>query len=1218
MLKSLELAGFKSFADKTRFEFDGGVTVVVGPNGSGKSNVVDGVKWVLGDQSPRSMRGKEMTDVIFNGSAGRAPLNSAEVTLTLDNRDRFFDIDTDEVHITRRVYRSGEGEYLINRQACRLRDIRDLLAGTGIGGGAYSIIEQGKVDSLLQASPRDRRLIFEEAAGIARFRAKKVETQRRLERVEQNLVRLKDIVDEVDNRLKAVRNQASKARRYREFTDRLQALRTQAGQADWRKLSDQLTALETELETLRARRDELQQTIAQLEAQHAAQEKQLTAVEEAIRQREGEAAQDRERIAAHESATEHERARIRELEDQIARLRNQLAATNMRAGDLHAQWRETRAAAAAIEEERQALEQQLAEDEAALAQVNERLSALRETNEQRRANYVERMRACSVLGKEISVAEGQLGAVVAGRQRAENRIAEAEQRQAQLEDELAQIKAQGLRIREHTENCRDALAVAQARLAERRQQLAAIQEQLAELGQQRTGLRERASLLNELEQRLEGLEAGTQAVLLESRAAQGGPLKHVLGVVAELFEVHVQTAPLIELALGEAVGRLVVEPHPEFWAYLRDRGGELPGRVSFLPMPAPSAAKLPNLDGEPGVIGRADRFVDTAPRFRPLAEALLGSTWVVESLEHALRLSPYYGGSTRHAGVSLVTLAGELVAPDGTVTVGPAAPTADHSSHTHFSTGLITRRSTLAELEKQLQIVQQEIAEAEAERDQTAALIEEEEVRAEELAAQYTAASEAWGEHRQKVLAMELRLNQLSQQREIFDAELAAAETRYQAVEAELQAARDKLQAAESALDDMEATIAQTAREIIAMDQERQDALQQVTTSKVSLAKCEERLGALQRRLAQFEQDQQDRNRAVAELEQELANCAARALQSERAILRAESLLALLYLNKERLQREVQDLAVQRERLRRERTAANQQVTKLNTELRRVEDAIHAKDLEAGEIRLNRETLAVRLREDYGIEIADLEAATESEDIQQREAVDREIADLRHKLATLGSVNMEALNELDELEERFARLSAQWQDLTQAKQSLEQIIQRINADSRRLFVETFEMVRGHFQTLYRKLFGGGQADLVLDTGVDILEAGVDINARPPGKELRSISLLSGGEKTLTCVALLLALFRSRPSPFCMLDEVDAALDEANVGRFIEVVKEFAAETQFIVITHSKKTMTCANTLYGVTMQESGVSKRVSVRFEDVSDDGEISVRDDAQADHEAA
>ncbi len=1207
MLKSLELAGFKSFADKTRFEFDGGVTVVVGPNGSGKSNVVDGVKWVLGDQSPRSMRGKEMTDVIFNGAAGRSGQNAAEVTLTLDNRQRFFDIQADEVHITRRVYRSGEGEYLINRQACRLRDIRDLLAGTGIGGGAYSIIEQGKVDSLLQASPRDRRLIFEEAAGIARFRAKKVETQRRLERVDQNLVRLKDIVDEVENRLKAVRNQAGKARKYREYNERLQSLRTQAGFTDWRKLTEQLLALETELEQLGARRQALQQSISDLETQHSEHEQRLVSAESATREREIQASQDRERIAAHESAIEHERARVKELEEQISRQRRQLAASSTRAGDVHAQWRETREAAELIEQERRSLMDQLAAGEAALAEINVRLTSLREANEERRATYVERMRACSTLGKEISACEGQLGAVVSSRQRAENRIAEAEQRQAQLEDELAAEKAIGLRIREQAENCRDSLAVAQGRLSERRRELATVQEQLAELRQQRTGYRERASLLRELEQRLEGLDAATQEILRESRSRKPGPLKYVLGVVAELFQVHVQTASLIEIALGDTVGWLVMDPKPALLAHLQQSAAELTGRVGLLPVPKSSPAVFSNLDGQRGVIGRADRFVETEPRFRPLAEQLLGGTWVVETLEHALKLSPYYGGAAQPTPVSFITLSGEHLAADGALSLGAA----------HRQTGLISRRSELVQLDHLLRSLERDISRAEILAAQTAAGINEEEGRATGLSEDYSAAAEQLGQHRQKAQEMEQRLAQLSQQRELFDAELAAAEERFQAMETQLQAARDRLGSAETALDRMEATIGQSAREIIDLDQHRQEALQRVTTFKVDLAKCEERLGSLERRLAQFAQEQQDRQRALSDLQAELSAAAARSLQSERAILRAESLLALLYLDKERLHREVQSLASQRDALRRERSAANEQLARLNQELRKAESGFHARDMEAGEIRLNRETLAERLREDYGIEIEQLEQPTSEDEVHERDSVDREIADLRHRLATLGSVNMEALSELDDLETRFARLSEQWTDLTDAKASLEQIIQRINTDSRRLFVETFDIVRGHFQTLYRKLFGGGQADLVLDAGVDILDAGVDINARPPGKELRSISLLSGGEKTMTCVALLLALFRSRPSPFCMLDEVDAALDEANVGRFIEVVKEFAIDTQFIVITHSKKTMTCATTLYGVTMQESGVSKRVSVRFEDVSDDGEIHVRDDG-ADHEAA
>ena len=767
MLKSLELAGFKSFADKTRFEFDGGVTVVVGPNGSGKSNVVDGVKWVLGDQSPRSMRGKEMTDVIFNGSAARSGLNTAEVTLTLDNRHRFFEIDADDVHITRRVYRSGEGEYLINRQACRLRDIRDLLAGTGIGGGAYSIIEQGKVDSLLQASPRDRRLIFEEAAGIARFRAKKVETQRRLERVEQNLVRLKDIVDEVENRLKAVRNQAGKARRYREYTERLQSLRTQAGQADWRKLTEQLATLESELAERNGRRQELQTSIAELEAELAAHEQRLATAEDASRQRELLASQARERIAAHESAIEHERARVRELEEQISRQRKQLVATNNRAGDVHAQWREARDAAAAVEQERELHQEQLTAGEAALAEVNHQLTSLREANEQRRASYVERMRACSALGKEISAFEGQLAGVLSSRQRAESRIAEAEQRQAQLEDELAEEKSLGLRIREHAENCRDSLAVAQGRLAERRAELAAVQETLAELRQQRTGMRERANLLRELEQRLEGLEAGAQAILRQARGRKPGPLKHVLGVVAELFQVHVQTAPLIEIAIGPAVGYLVIEPHPTLITHLRNESLDLPGRVGFVPLPTGSRpASLPNLEGCPGVIGRADRFVEAEPRFRPLAERLLGTTWVVETLAQAMQLSPAYDGPADAPAVSFITLDGEYLAADGTLTVG-AAPGA---------TGLISRRSELVELEHLQRSLDRDIARAESLAQQTTQGIEQEETRAAELSDAYNAASEQWGEHRQKSQEMEQRLAQLTQQREILATELAAAE----------------------------------------------------------------------------------------------------------------------------------------------------------------------------------------------------------------------------------------------------------------------------------------------------------------------------------------------------------------------------------------------------------------------------------------------------------
>jgi chromosome segregation protein len=402
MLKALELAGFKSFADKTRFEFGPGITVVVGPNGSGKSNVVDAIKWVLGEQSVKSLRGKEMVDVIFNGSATRRPLNSAETTLVFDNSDGQLPIDAAEVQITRRVYRSGEGEYLINRQPSRLRDIRDLFAGTGAATEAYSVIEQGKVDVLLQASPRDRRVIFEEAAGISRFKAKKVEALRRLERVEQNLLRLSDIVDEVEARLKSVRQQATKARRYKELNDRLQELRIYVGSTDWRQLTERLSVVEAEFAALR---DQSQATAAQAEAIEArtlALETEIAEIDSQIRASEARMAENRERLAAIESTIEHERAYVRDLEEQTIHHRQHVASLNSRADDVEGQMQETLEAATDAQRRHREASMRLADHERDLTALTTQLDQIRNENEQRRSNLLEEMRAAAALANEIA------------------------------------------------------------------------------------------------------------------------------------------------------------------------------------------------------------------------------------------------------------------------------------------------------------------------------------------------------------------------------------------------------------------------------------------------------------------------------------------------------------------------------------------------------------------------------------------------------------------------------------------------------------------------------------------------------------------------------------------------------------------------------------------------------------------------------------------------
>lgn len=1199
MLKALELVGFKSFADRTRFEFPEGITVVVGPNGSGKSNIVDAIKWVLGEQSVKSLRGKEMADVIFNGSGTRRATNTAEITVTFDNSGGFLEVDAPEVHITRRVYRSGEGEYLINRQPARLRDIRDLLRGTGMGTQAYSVIEQGKVDVLLQSSPRDRRMIFEEAAGISRFKSKKIEALRRLERVEQNLLRLSDIVDEVDNRLRSVRLQAGKARRYRQYADRLQELRTQVGLVDWRRLGDRLAETESRRLALGAARDAAVAQAEAIEADLLETETRIGDVTESIRESETRIADNRARIAAAESTVEHERHRSRDLEREVARYREQVAAMSLRAGDLEQQLAETLRAVEDAEEHHREIARRFAEGERGLTGLIERLDRARAEHDQQRAAHIEKMRLLATLGNQISGLETEVAAADASRGRCRQRLAELDEQSTALAAEWNQLAAEGERLSQCVDEQTAQWSAAKAALVECDQRLGRRRNELGELRQRRSGLRERIAVLEELERRHEGLSPGVQEVLIRSRDEAGGPFRQVRGLVADLLHVGIEAAPLIEVALGDRAQHVVVEPGGELIEFLREETHALAGRVGFvwLDGSADAPSQQPaSLDGRPGVLGRADRFVETEPPYRALAKRLLGKTWIVEKLRHALALRVASG-----EGASFVTVAGELLVADGTLIVGPK----------NTSTGLISRRSELRALRGQLADWEGRIEQVQEAVRHLERQIAEAESLVARLGDERQAAIDALTEHGRRAAAAQERDQQLKRQRAVFEGELRAACVQHDSAERALSAARSQRERMELELADVEARLARLSEDRERLETERDTRERDTTEAKVELAKSEERLRNLQARRHQFEESRQERRRVIAENREHLLQCVERAEQSQRSILAAESEIAELYLRKESFARHTVELVEQREELRRERARATAEAQQVRARLRKLEEQIHAEELAGNEVRHDRNSLADRLREDYGIELAELEHEPSDEEQHQRESVQEEIDDLRRRISNLGNVNLEALEELQQLESRHALLAGQYKDLVDAKTSLERIIDKINVDSRLLFTETLETVKGHFATLFRNLFGGGQADIVLEDDVDILESGIEIVARPPGKEPRSISLLSGGEKTLTCVALLLAIFRSRPSPFCVLDEVDAALDEANIDRFTKVLEGFLAWTQFIIVTHSKKTMTCANTIYGVTMQESGVSKPVSVRFEDVSDDGEIVIAPEA-------
>ena len=560
MLKALELVGFKSFADKTRFEFPPGITVIVGPNGSGKSNIVDAIKWVLGEQSAKSLRGKDMSDVIFKGSGqgNRKVMNTAEATIVFDNSEGRLPIDAPEVHITRRVYRSGEGEYLINRQACRLKDVRDLFRGTGVGTDAYSLIEQGKVDKLLQASPKDRRAIFEEAAGISRFKAKKVEAQRRLERVEQNLLRLSDIVEEVGNRLRSVRSQAAKAQRYREYSDRLQQLRTQIALTEWRALTERLDAIELELQRLS---DQIARASAELTADEAhvlEVETEIVSVSESMREREHRAARNREQIMAREAVIEHERQHIEDVDGESARCRAQIVLLTGRADDVAHRLQDTREKLAAAEHADQVVTAQLTDQDAAVGQWRTQLDARRQELERLRTEGLENVKRSSHWANEIALHDMQREAAEVTLARCSDRLENLHREQQRHARQLqAAQRAESSLAAQLAEIARQ-LEVAQRELAENERLLSRRRDELAVQRGRLSGIGERGALLDELERRHEGITAGVQQVLARARRDQDGPFQSVVGLVADVVEVPMQWAPLVDAALGPVAQHIVL------------------------------------------------------------------------------------------------------------------------------------------------------------------------------------------------------------------------------------------------------------------------------------------------------------------------------------------------------------------------------------------------------------------------------------------------------------------------------------------------------------------------------------------------------------------------------------------------------------------------------------------------------------------------------------
>jgi len=1191
-LKKLIVSGFKSFADRTEFEFDDGITCVVGPNGCGKSNVVDAFKWVLGSQSPKNLRGSEMMDVIFNGSANRNPSAMAEATLVFDNAHGVLQIDlardgrpitTETVSITRRLYRSGQSDYLINKIPCRLKDIKEMFMDTGVGVDAYSLIEQGKVEVFLQAGQDERRLIFDEAAGISKYKARKKEAMRKLERVEQNLLRLNDIVQEVAKRLRSIKYQAGKARNYQTYSERLKEMRSLHFLAQYHTLSAARSALSARLDDAGDAHSAVTARIDQLEAARSASEVEAVDLERSARELQGQIASLSGQITTCQQRSDMLTARLKELDEQIIsalgrgeELEAKIQAALAQRAERELQLRRLEQSSADLDERYKAAREAHAVGEMKLTQLQARI-------EEEKAGTIDLFRRTAQLHNEINGLGIRRENLHARHHRLTGRAAEIKDaltasltEKAELEAKLKDVMEVLAESTRRLDEARDA----SRRAGDGEQQL---RQELSDARERRSGTQSRIQALGEMQDRLEGLHAGVRQIVEARRA---GRVESIRGMVGEMLEADMAQASLVEAALAGADQQLLAESFDKLAA-------EAPAIREILGKNA--AVEVLCLDGLgplvddldaascPHVLGRVIDHVRYAPDLAPLMWRLLGRTLAVETICDARRAAEQIGG-----GYRFVTKTGEVLEADGRIRFGAGSRAA----------GMITRRSELAELQ-----VTQEKLDHQIEQLEGQCVSARKEMRRLEKLRQdlRTAIYEANTERLQcqgRIAQLDEQVESLRREQPIVAGDL---ENLTSDIEGTVQAAHDARRKAEE-LEDLNRSrqqeISRLQQEIEDTQSKHREITEQLTEMKVSLAAVEEKkhsardaMDAAARQAEAMRRDL-DNDRKQIDLNRR------RKAEAAAAIDKAGREIDTIYARQQALSSEFDDTEQSRRGLNEKLNEIKTQLAERRKEHTATAELVNQLKIELGEADVRIENLISRASEEMGMDLLAMSDNYEHDEQRDWQAVENDIRELRGKIERLGNVNLDAIAEQEDLEKRRAFLTRQLKDIDDSHRQLQNLIHRINKESREMFVKTFEAVRGHFQVLFRKLFGGGKADILLINPDDVLESGIEIVARPPGKETRTLTLLSGGEKTMTALSLMFSIFKCRPSPFCLLDEVDAALDEQNTERFAKLIAEFVDTSQFLIISHAKRTMAMADALYGVTMQEPGVSTRISVRFED--------------------
>lgn len=1182
-LKKLELYGFKSFAQRTEIVFDEGITGIVGPNGSGKSNIGDAVRWVLGEQSAKTLRGASMSDVIFNGTQKRKPLSYCEVSLVFDNDDHALAMEAAEVMVTRRVYRNGESEYYLNRTACRLKDVVDLFRDTGIGKEGYSIIGQGRIDEILSRKSEDRRQVFEEAAGIVKFKARKEEADKKLQRTLENLERVDDILDELTKRLKPLEEQSRNARVYLELSTELKDLdlnlfliRSDRARARLSELESELltvqtilTDTESNLTDKTTRRDETQNRIDQLEeaitkartelmecAEHVHEsQKKLSALQSRRETR----SENRQRIVREQ---EEAQERLAEIEKDHVRIQADVEKQHSLIADAEQILRATQEAAEKAQAKEKEADAALETQKAAVIDQMNRLSDVR--NDKTRLNTMQAQMETRLT--EIEESSGAL-----------------QEQEAALREALTAVEKQLETENQHQQQCQEKLAQARQASDEADTAYANLR---ADVEKQSADMQAAASRHNVLTEMTRDMEGYNMAVRRAMTYAKQRGLTGVKGVLAQLMTVPQAYETAIDMALGAAQQNIVTdteETAKELINYLRQNRL---GRATFLPM---SAIRGKTLYGNernalklPGCLGVASELVQCAPEYRGIVENLLGRTVIADNLDHGIPIMR----AGNHA-FRLVTLEGDVMHSGGSMTGGSAQSKVSN---------LLSRERELKELTAKLQTGRAELDKCRQELTQR----------------QQTAQ-----EKRQKVSDA---VNALHQQ----EIAVAREQARRESVSADLNTHLQRMQETEQARVQLHQSLEDIRQQLETIEHQRtgaqgdQSAMEQKTIEmQNALVKARAEASAENDRLMVRTLQLSDLRHGLSDLERDEAHAQQDQAQILREQERREQLLhemdELDAIDENDMKREEAESARrQKEQLRQESAAQaiEQRRSQAQSDLRdilsdmenlheaynRDSEKLHKTELAKARIEGDQKNLQNRIWDTYKLTYAGAEEFRRTP-FDEKES-DRRAAELQGQIRALGTVNVGAVEEYAETKARVDDLTAQQQDLKRAEMDLRELIERLLIQMRSTFVENFSKMQGYFAETFTRLFGGGHAELKLMDPDDPLNCGIEVNAQPPGKKLQLLSLLSGGERALTAIAILFAMLKLKPTPFCILDEIEAALDDANIGYYADYLKEYSKGTQFIVVTHRKGTMERCNSLFGVAMEEQGVSRMVSVSLQD--------------------